>query len=183
MISLLSYLKRNPESHVVLLKHKQQVDSFRVLFLDEKSISDACLKRIHIKYLSTYHEVNKFIVAASAGYHFSLIAIDNWNMFYEFVDGTEYRDDSMLERNRTIALLKQCGCPVRVVDNGLTLSRLRQTENVIRYWFEDVFVARRRTVSDYSLTNLFGSEQDGHPMECSFSADHIIAFSGLSNHD
>ena len=114
-------------------------------------------------------------------------------MFYEFVDGTEYRDDSMLERNRTIALLKQCGCPVRVVDNGLTLSRLRQTENVIRYWFEDVFVARSkidveclsigRTVSDYSLTNLFGSEQDGHPMECSFSADHIIAFSGLSNHD
>ena len=112
-------------------------------------------------------------------------------MFYEFVDGTEYRDDSMLERNRTVALLKQCRCPIRVVDNGLALSRIRQTENVIRYWFDDVFVARswivveclsvERSVSDYSLTNLYGSDQNSHLMDCSFSADHVIAFNSLSN--
>ncbi len=52
------------------------------------------------------------------------------------------RDDSLLERNKTVALLKQCGCSIRVVDNGLTLSRIRQNENVIRYWFDDVFVIR-----------------------------------------
>ena len=133
------------------------MDTFRILFLDEESTTDTCLKRVHIKYksrfallcryVSTYHEINQFIVAASASYQFSFIAIDNWNMFYE-CDGTEHRDRSIVERNRTIALLKQCRCSICVVDNGLVLSRIRQMENVVRSWFDDVFVVRSCCVSD-----------------------------------
>ncbi|KAK8824354.1 hypothetical protein WA577_006751 [Blastocystis sp. JDR] len=124
-VSLLNYLQRNPNAHVVLIRKQEIGYGFRLRLLQFQNRSSPLLKQIHIKYLSSASELNQFIVASRLSYEYDLLAIDNWGDFFK-------ESTAVVKMSKTLGLLKELGVPSLLLDNQLNSTALKEYDSFFR---------------------------------------------------
>ena len=129
---------------------------FRLRLLETQNRLSPLLKQIHIKwelihallrqrYLTTYAELNEFIVSSFLSYRYDLLVIDNWGSFVKwgYLPSVIDRDTHIfLKMSRTLALIKELGIPSIIVSNYVTLAKYKDNDNVYSSLFSSVIQIR-----------------------------------------
>ncbi|KAK8828472.1 hypothetical protein WA556_004885 [Blastocystis sp. ATCC 50177/Nand II] len=146
-VSLLNYLQRNPNAHVVLIRKQEIGYGFRLRLLQSQNRSSPLLKQIHIKYLSSASELNQFIVASRLSYEYDLLAIDNWGDFFK-------ESTAVVKMSKTLGLLKELGVPSLLLDNQLNSTALKEYDSFFRSSFSSILQIHIVSPSLYSVVSL-----------------------------
>ena len=159
-ISLLNYLEQHKDAHIVFIRSQEVHSGFRLRLLETQNRLSPLLKQIHIKYLTTYAELNEFIVSSFLSYRYDLLVIDNWGSFLKDTH-------IFLKMSRTLALIKELGIPSIIVSNYVTLAKYKDNDNVYSSLFSSVIQIRIVSPSVYSMFTLCPGP--GHENTLSFS--------------